>query len=744
MKIEKSDYDISLDPIDVSENNGQDETQVLLEEVRRYAASYQSAWQDNYDRSAFDRKMVAGIQWPEEIRLERQEDGRPMLTINKLPTFISQVAGDALKNKISVNLKPIEGNQSGSPETPISNAAGDKDYSRAQVIEGMIKNIEYISDAESHYDRQFNLTLSGGIGWLRVYTERNPTDPFVLDLKIGGIKRPSSVFIDPDCKEPDYSDMKRAYIFNKIHKNEFKKRWPDATIGGLETKDMEDWWYDDEYYGVAEYFTREYCSKRVYKMSDGQVWDSLNFGDDKEKIKQFEKNGGTESLEIVSMLDIPCYKVVWRLVTAFDVLEGPIDFPTSTIPLVPVLGRERITDDAIFYESLIRHAIDSQLEYNYWRTAATEMVALQPKQPWIGPAEVFENHKAQWNNANRKNYAYLPYTEVPSGARPERQMMHGQAIGEMAQAMQASDDMKATIGLFDASMGARSNETSGIAIAERKKEGETGTYEFIDNRNKAVKRIYKLLLEAMPKIYDTPRQMRIFGNNGDEDWIKINDSVEVDGEVFLLNDLNMSRYDIVVETGPAYATQREEAMTMLLEFIRVVPDAGPAAMDMLAEMADFPGASDLAARLRRQIPTDLLDQADRVKRIQEMESMPQPPVPPELQIEQQIEAAKQAQEEAKVQQRQLDLEETKAVIRQKELELQIQQARNQEKAIIAESEGSDNVRDLVADAIAEVLASLGGEMPQEQMSAPGQQMAMPEQQMIAPDAQAPVIPGMGV
>jgi hypothetical protein len=681
------DYDIQLDDINLREDDSDDE---LLKEMRERAAYGFTYWQNNYDRSQFDRKMVAGDQWPEEIRVEREEDGRPMLTINKLPSFVAQVAGDALQKKINCKLKPVEGSSGKEGENKIKNVAGSGDYTRAEILEGLIRNIEYTSNAEGHYDRQFKNTLEGAFGWLRVVTERNKFDPFVLDAKIIGLKNPLSALIDPDCKEPDYSDKKWGFVFNQMPKKQFDKVYPDASVGALDGSPVEQYWVGDDHVGVAEYFTLEHCQKTLFKMSNGEIWHEDQLGDDKEA---FIKAGGTKELSIVDQVKMPTYGVFWRLCTAFDVLEGPKPFPTSMIPLFPMLGREVITGDEVIYESLIRHATDSQLEYNYWRTAATEMVALQPKAPYIGPAAAFEHHKEQWQNANRKNYAYLPYTETQSGARPERQPMHNQAIGEMSQSMQANDDMKATIGLFDASLGNRSNETSGIAIAERKSEGETATYEFVDNRDKCVQCVYKCLLELIPKIFDTQRQMRIFSKEGKEDWVNINEVIEVDGTEHIVNDLNYVRYDAVVETGPAYATQRQEAMSALLEFIRVVPEAGSAAMDLIADMADFPGSEEFYERLRRMVPIELLGEADRIVRLEEQQNLPQPPVPPELQTQQQIAEAEKAKEEAKVQQKQLDF--------------QIQEQKTMQAMAEAQAvAGGDPsvIRDIVADALAEIAA----------------------------------------
>jgi len=669
-------YNITVDPINERDDN---EELTILEEMRERSDYAQTVWADNYNRSNIDRKMLAGYQWPESIRVERELDGRPVLTINKLPSFVAQVSGEMRQNKISVSLKPVERDVKGD-ETKLQNIAGSADYSRTEILEGIIRNIEYISNAEAHQDRQFKNLLGGAFAWFRVLTERNPFDPFVLDLKIAGIKNPTSAVIDPDCKEPDYSDARFGFVYDKMKRKEFMKRYPDATIGSLSQQgnNWDSWWLTDDEICIAEYFERVACTKTIYKMSNGEIWSSDDLKSHKDK---FEQLGGTDELEIVDQIDIQDYKVIWRKVTAFSVLEGPKEFPSATIPLIPVLGREVITEDETIYESLIRHSLDSQQEYNYWRTAATEMVALAPKAPFVGPAECFENHKEEWKNSNRKNLAYLPYTEVPSGNSPRREPAHQSPIGEISQSMQANDDMKATMGLFDASLGARSNETSGVAIAERKKEGNTGTYEFTDNFMMAYKRVCKVLIEAIPRVYDTERTMRIFSKENNEDWVRINTEVEIDGEVLYMSDLGQMRYDVQVDVGPAFSTQREEAVVSLMAFIERVPAAGNLAMDLIAQNMDWPGADELAKRLKKAVPPEFLDAKDRD------DDEPPPPPTPETQAQLAIAEAQSKTEQAKV--------------AQKELDLQIQQQKTAEKAIQAQLK-PEEIRDIVAQSLADI------------------------------------------
>jgi hypothetical protein len=94
------------------------------------------------------------------------------------------------------------------------------------------------------------------------------------------------------------------------------------------------------------------------------------------------------------------FKVCRYLITAAHVLEGPIDWPGMYIPIVPVIGEEVRIGRKIVRRGLLRSAKDSQRMLNYFVTAHAEVVALQPKAPFIGTEKNFEKYQEEWLQAN--------------------------------------------------------------------------------------------------------------------------------------------------------------------------------------------------------------------------------------------------------------------------------------------------------------------------------------------------------
>jgi hypothetical protein len=301
--------------------------------------------------------------------------------------------------------------------------------------------------------------------------------------------------------------------------------------------------------------------------------------------------------------------------TGADVLEVN-DWPGRYIPIIPVYGDEIIVEGKRYFRSLIHDAKDAQRMLNYWRTTATELVALAPRVPFIGPKGAFDSDAARWATANTQSHAYLEYEgSIP----PQRQPLDGgAAAGSLQEALNASDDMKAIIGMYDASLGARSNETSGVAIAARQREGDVSTFHFIDNLSRAIRHTGRILIDLIPYVYTEERIVRVIGEDGVQKSVKINSQEpqsvmdengqpEVDDEgnpIAGIYDLTSGKYDLTVTSGPSFTTRREESALQMQEFIRSFPAAAPVIGDLYAKALDWPGADEIAKRLEKLNPAN--------------------------------------------------------------------------------------------------------------------------------------------
>jgi TolA-binding protein len=443
---------------------------------------------------------------------------------------------------------------------------------------------------------------------LRVTTEPTHDDSFDLDLRIKRVSNPFSIYGDPDSTAADSEDWMVAFVTEMLRKEAFLAKYPGAETSSWGQAGQGDstGWFDGDMVRVAEYWRRYEDKSTILQLSNGAILDAEMYIAQREL---FDMAG----LQVTGTRDTRTFRVIQRIISGAEVLSEE-KWAGKYIPIVPVFGDEVNVEGKRYFRSLIRDAKDPQRNFNYWRTTATELLALAPKAPWIGPKGFTKDNEGKWASANTENHAYLEYTgQVP----PQRVPFDGPPAGALQESLNASDDMKSIMGIYDASLGARSNETSGVAITARQREGDVSTFHFIDNLSRAIRHTGKILIDMIPRVYNGPRIVRILGEDGTPSNVPINQQVPMpDGKVGVF-DLTAGKYDLVVESGPSFSTRRQEAAQQMIEFMRVQPQAGALIGDLLAKNLDWPGAEEIAQRLRAMLPPQLQGQDPQVQQMQQ-------------------------------------------------------------------------------------------------------------------------------
>ncbi|WP_298700941.1 portal protein [uncultured Brevundimonas sp.] len=542
---------------------------------------------DRDNREAFSDDIAfarLGEQWDEGLKAKRTKEGRPCLTINKLPPFIRQVVNDARQNKPSIKVLPQD---------------SEADPDTAEIYTGLIRNIEASSDADVAWDTALDNAASGGFGFFRINLAYAHDETFDQDIVFERIIDPLTVLGDPDSESADGSDWNVAFVTRLYTRRQFKAEFPDAEPVDFEAQEYPDNWSEGDRIQVAEYWVRESVERQIVLLSSGKV-----IG-----LKEYEANAQSfleQGIEIEGQpRTVLGYKVTQHIVTGVEVLRST-EWPGQFIPIVPVYGEEVVHKGKRHWRSLIRDAKDAQVMYNAWRTSSTELVALAPKVPFIGPKGAFDTDQAKWDTANSVSHSFIEYDgHVP----PQRQQLGAPAAGgALQEALNASDDMKSIIGIYDAGIGARSNETSGRAIMARQRESDTSTFHFIDNLSRAIRHAGRILIDLIPKVYSAGRVIRILGEDGVPDTVQLGSPEEVqaarmqaaaqqNAEIAMIYDLGLGRYDLTVTVGPSFNTRREEAATQMMEAAQAFPGLMEVAGDIIARNLDWPGADEIAERL---------------------------------------------------------------------------------------------------------------------------------------------------
>jgi hypothetical protein len=575
-----------------------------------------------------DLKFYAGSpdnrwQWPADVLATRGSvqgqtiNARPCLTVNKLPQHVRQVTNDQRQNRPSGKVIPADDHA---------------DIEVAEIFNGMVRHIEYISDADVAYDTACENQVSYGEGYIRILTEYCDENTFDQDIKIGRVRNSFSVYMDPTIQDPTGADAKWCFITEDITKDEYQRMYPDsAPITTLQTLGVGDQnlsqWLMEDTIRVADYYYVDY-DRATLNLYPGNVTAFDGTPEDKQLKAIYGKPKKSRESDRV--------KIKYCKINGYEILEER-DWAGKYIPVVRIVGNEFEVDGRLYVSGLVRNAKDAQRMYNYWVSQEAEMLALAPKAPFIGYGGQFEGYENQWKTANTTNWPYLEVNpDVTDGQGavlplPARAQPPMASSGLLQAKAGASEDIKASTGQYNASLGMGSNERSGKAILARQREGDVGTYHYGDNLARGVRHIVRQLVDLIPKIYDTQRVARIIGLDGETSMVKIDPMQQEPVKKIMQDDIvidkiynpNVGKYDVVVATGPGYATKRQEALEAMAQLLQGNPNLWAVAGDLFVKNMDWPGAQEMAKRFAKTIDPKLMADGDKSPELQMAEQQMQ-------------------------------------------------------------------------------------------------------------------------
>ena len=592
----------------------------------------EAAWvqdRENREDAFMDLKFLAGDQWPSEIRQQREAQNRPCLTINRLPQFVNQVANTVRVNPPAIKAIP---------------AGGEATAELAEIYSGLMRQIQYRSNATNVFANAVYYAVACGIGHFRIVTDFADGNGFDQEIQIKRIQHPLSVFWAPGSVEPDRSDADYCLVSEMIGRKEFQKRFPDAAMTDFAApSDLNAesglFWANRDAVRVCEYWVKRPMERTIARLANGETLDITdidlsspldvstpvviagldpaiqhNSGNAGRTVDGRGKPGHDISLgsQIIATRKVRSHKVEHYLLSGEEVLEGPNQWAGLYIPIFPVIGAETALETKVIRSGLIRFSRDSQQLYNFWRSAAAEAIALAPRAPFLATPAMIAKFKGQWDTQNTITRPYLLYEPDPDapGGRPMREPPPDIPAALVNESGIAADEMKATTGIYDAALGARSNEISGIAIRARESQGGVSALHYQDNLMATLNHLGRVLIDLIPKIYDSERTVRILQEDETHAPVRINVPVGgANGKPTLINDLNQGTYDVRVKIGPSYGTRRAEAADAMLQFIQAVPQAAGVAGDLVARNMDWPGADEIADRLKRMLPPQVTGEA---------------------------------------------------------------------------------------------------------------------------------------
>jgi len=703
-----------------------------MSKMRNRLTTAMAAYSDSREDELDDLRFMAGSpdnqwQWPADVLATRGAvqgqtiNARPCLTINKLPQHVRQVTNEQRQNRPAGKVIPVDDNA---------------DVQVAEIFDGVVRHIEYMSDADVAYDTACDNQVTYGEGYIRLITEYCNDESFDQDVRIMRVRNAFSVYMDPTIQDPCGADAEYCFVTQDMTKEEYEREFPDAspissilsTAVGDESMSA---WLDQDTIRIAEYFYYDHKRETLNLYPD-----NVSAFKNTDKDKQLRNMYGKP----IKSREVDRKKVMWMKTNGYDVLDER-EWPGKYIPVVRVVGNEFEVQGQIYVSGLVRNAKDAQRMYNYWTSQEAEMLALAPKAPFIAYGGQFEGYENQWKTANTTNWPYLEVNpDVTDGAGntlplPQRAQPPLPQTGLIQAKMGAGEDIKATTGQYDSSLGMQGNERSAKAITAREKQGDVGTYHYVDNLARAIRHITRQLVDIIPKIYDTQRIARIIGVDGEVSMVKMDPTQQEPvkeirdqngGMIEKIYNPSIGTYDVMVTTGPGYMTKRQEALDAMSQILQSNPQLWTVAGDLFIKNMDWPGAQEMAARFKKILDPKVLAEGDQSPEMaaaqQQMDAMTQ-------ELNRMTDIIQNVQDS--VAQREVDIKEYKAQVDAYDAET---------KRISAVQNGMtfEQIQDIVMGTIAGALdtGDLIGQSP-EMREAPDMNEQMPQQQPM------PEMGGMG-
>jgi hypothetical protein len=592
---------------------------------------------DNRKAALEDKKFVAGEQWDQAVLQQRQ--GLPCLVINTIPQFTAQLVGDWRQNQVAVKVLPAE--------------TGDKNV--ADVRSDLIRSIETKYRADRVYNNAFESMIQCGDADFRIGVRYASDDVFDQDITLESIDDALSVVWDRLSLDPTGRDARRCFVDDLIPTKEFKKQWPDADPSSLSQSEKRvmrnTGWLDESTVHVTEHWRMIERQRLLGMFEDGTI-EVI----DHEGIEKLTEDHGP----LIKTRLAPCRYAQMHLVTGYKILAGPYEYRLTRLPIIRMSGRTVSIGERRVRFGLVRYMKDPARLRNFWRSIAAEQLGYAPKAQWLAPESAVEGREEQFRKAHLSRDPLLVYNDDAS-APPERIEPPVMQSALLNEAQINTQDMKDVTGIQDASLGIKSNETSGKAIMARQREGDVASLTYYDNGNAAILEAGDVINQLIGQIYDGTRIIRIIGEDESSKLVNINDPDDPNSP-----NLAIGQYDVAITTGASYTTRRVEAAQAMMDAIQVYPELMQIAGDIVVKAQDWPGAEELSERLQKTIPPQLLSDKEKAEMGQ------QGPNPQQIQMamEQVQQAAQAAQQELQKLQQENNTLKFKADIENKKLEIQ--------------------------------------------------------------------------
>lgn len=607
-------------------------------------------------------------QWEPEII--QRFGKKPRYTFDEANPIVDDVLGEMMSSDFSIRVSP-------------SGTVASKQT--AMIYEGLIRTIENISNATYIYNRSARIMVGTGLDGWRVVQAFRDDNSFQQDLLLRSIPDfQNSVWFDPGAVEQNMEDAEEAWVLTSMTKRDYDKRWPEGSgmsVGKNITQQVYFNKKPDEVV-VAEHLYKVRKKRELALMSDGSVF--VMDADFDRVLDDLAKR----DITLVRTRTREYSTVYQRIFDGSDWLGNAKETVFSYVPIIPVFGNFRISESKVIYWGIVEKIRDAQRVINYSESRRIEEGALAPRgKIWMTKEQATSpdvKQTLQTLNTNMDPVQFYDFVDMQPVPQYMGSPTSNQGLVETTASAQGF--IQRTSGTFDEARGAAPAHRSGEAVNLLQKKSDNPKRKWFQSMEIAIQHTAKILIAAIPKVYDVQQELVLTGYDGTTDVVTIKKRVkdEQSGQIIELNDLSKGTYDVVCSSGPAFASKQQETVTTINEMAAIDPSILAIGADILLNNISAPGIDKIAERKRLEmvnagvIPPSQLT-SDEKKMLEEKAKQP-PQMSPIDQANLKIAQAQEEDIKGKNAERmaRLQLEQQKIALKQAELQLKAQLEQNRE------------------------------------------------------------------
>lgn len=552
---------------------------------------------DQHIRHEYDKCMafLALQQWNQDAVTNRGWN-IPSLVIDHLGPIKSQIVNDWIRNRMAIEIAPAD--EVASEET-------------AKIFSGYVRNVEYLSKAQTHVDDAFGQMVGGNRGYVGVLTERKPGS-MKQQLVVCGFPNAQAVYLG-DFKRPDQMDLDHAFVRDSATEAEFKRLFKGAQITDFSEwgSDLADW-YTKGMVSWAEYWKVWHELRQIHRLQrpvkfqrDGKPIESDTIYSDELKTVP-EVHTFPEGF-IAETDDEPKRHVFQYLITGKEILRKT-EWLGKIIPIVPFTGRVVYVKGKKYIFSAISPSLDSQCQLNYAESSVAEQMGSTVHAPYIGAVGSFKTQVQAWQRAAVQRFPFLEYDPViiqtGSGAilapPPQKQSTEAEIGSYLEAAVHAADNIRLTSGVNKSALGIDdSRAKSGVAKKVDVAEADNSTFDWHSSGSRSLAVLGDILVDVAPKITGANEIIQILDEQEKQKSVLVNGEIGPNTKAPKGQDvahyLDRGEYRVRVGAAPGHQTMREETKAELSDYYtEALPEQKAVILPWLIRSSNMNGKEELA------------------------------------------------------------------------------------------------------------------------------------------------------